>query len=122
MANIASDGIPAIKHFISICGFTDVHINAIVNTKDIKDIDALANVYLNDIKRMTENLSHLPINRGGAYIGPGATTNLTALIWWIQDSRAQGLVPDPNAWNEDVLNEVCQGMKLERQSCDSVSE
>ena len=71
---------------------------------------------------MTENLSRLHINRGGAYIGTGATTNLTALILWIQDSRAQGLVPYPNTWNENVINDVCQHMNLERQSHDSVSE
>ena len=54
---------------------------------------------------MTENLSRLHINLGGAYIGTGDTTNLTDLIWWIQDSRAQGLVLDPNALNENVLND-----------------
>ena len=81
MADITSDGIPEIQHFITICGFTDVQINAIVDTEGIQDIDALANVYLKDIKRMTENLSRLPINWGGAYIGTGATTNITALIW-----------------------------------------
>ena len=94
----------------------------IVNTEGIYDIDALNNVYLKDVKRMTENLSCLHINRGGAYIGTGSTTNLTALIWWIQDSRDQGLVPDPNAWNENVLNDARQRMNLERQSCDSASE
>ena len=71
---------------------------------------------------MTENLSRLHINQGSAYIVTGATTNLTALIWWIQDSRAQGLVPDPNAWNENVLNNARQRMNLERQSRDSASE
>ena len=35
MANIASDGIPAIQHFITICGFTAVQISAIVNTEGI---------------------------------------------------------------------------------------
>ena len=81
MVNIASDGIPAIQHFITICGFTAVQINSIVNTEGIHDIDALDNVYLKDVKRMTENLSRLHINWGGAYIGTGVTTNLTALIW-----------------------------------------
>ena len=52
MADITSDGIPEIQHFITICGFTDVQINAIVDTEGIQDIDALANVYLKDIKRM----------------------------------------------------------------------
>ena len=122
MANIASNGIPVIQHFITICGFAAVHINDLVKTEGIQDIDALNNVYLKDVKRMTENLSHLHINRGGAYIGTGATTNLTALIWWIQDSRAQGLVPDPNAWNENVINDARQRMNLERQSRDSASE
>ena len=77
MANIASDGIPAIQFIITICGFTAVHINAVVNTEFIQDIDALNNLYLKDVKRMTENLSRLHINRGGAYIGTGAKTNLT---------------------------------------------
>ena len=122
MTNIASDGIPAIHHFITICGFTNVHISDIVYTEGIHDIDALASVYLNDIKMMTENPSRLPINRGGAYIGTGATTNLTALIWWIKYSRAQGLVTDTDAWNEHVLNNAHQHMNLERQSRDSVSE
>ena len=122
MANIASDGIPAIQHFITICGFTAIQSNYIVNTEGIQDIDALNNVYLKDVKRMTENLSRLHINRGGAYIGTGATTNLTALIWWIQDSRVQELVPDPNAWNENVLNDARQRMNLEHQSRDSASE
>ena len=122
MANIASDGIPAIQHFIIICGFTAVQINTIVNTEGIHDIDALDNVYLKDVKRMTENLSRLHINRGGAYIGTGSTTNLTALIWWVQDSRDQGLVPDTNTWNENVLNKSCQRMNLERQSRDLASE
>ena len=71
---------------------------------------------------MTENLSRLHINRGGAYIGTGDTTNLTDLIWWIQYSRAQGLVPDPKAWNGNVLNEALQRMDLECQSRDSASE
>ena len=71
---------------------------------------------------MTENLSRLHINQDGSYIETGATTNLTALIWWIQDSRAQGLVPDPNAWNDNVLNDARQRMNLERQSRDSASE
>ena len=71
---------------------------------------------------MTENLSRLHINRSGAYIGTGATTNLTALIWWIQDSRAQWLVTDPNAWNENVINNARQRMNLERQYRDSASE
>ena len=44
MANIASDGIPEIHNFITICGFTAVQINAIVNTEGIQDIDALNNV------------------------------------------------------------------------------
>ena len=99
MANIASDGIPAIHHFVTIYGFTALQINAIVNTEGIQDIDTLNNVYLKYVKRMTENLSRLHINWSGSYIGTGATTNLTVLIWWIQDSRAQGLLPDPNAWN-----------------------
>ena len=99
MANIASDGIPEIQHFITICGFTAVQINAIVNTEGIQDIDALDNIYLKDIKIITENLSRLHINRGGAYIVTEATTNLISLVWWIQDSRSQGLVLDPNAWN-----------------------
>ena len=77
MANIASDGIPEIQHFITIFGFTAVQINAIVNTEGIQDIDAIKNVYLKYVKRMTENLSRLHINRGGAYIGTGAKTNLT---------------------------------------------
>ena len=122
MANIASNGIPVIQHFIAICGFTAVHINAIVNTEGIQDIDALNNVYLKDVKRTTEKLPHLHINRGGAYVGTGDTTNLTALIWWIQDSRAQELVPDPNAWNKNVLNNARQRMNLDRQSRDSSSE
>ena len=46
MANIESDGIPAIQQFIIICGFTAVQINAIINTEGIQDIDALKNVYL----------------------------------------------------------------------------
>ena len=71
---------------------------------------------------MTEEISRLLINRGGTYIGTGDTTNLTALIWWIQDSRAQGLVPDPNTWNENVLNYAHQRMNLERKSRDLVSE
>ena len=108
MANISSDGIPLIQHFITIWGCTAVHINTIVNTKGIQDIDALNNVYLKDVKRMTENLSRLHINRGGAYIVTGATTNLTALIWWIQDSRTQGLVPDTSAWNENVLTTLAR--------------
>ena len=118
MANIASDGIPEIQHFITICGFTAVQINAIVNTEGIQNINALNNLYLKDIKRMTENLSRLLINRGDAYIGTGATTNLAALIWWIQDSRAQRLVPDPNTWNQKILNDDHQRMNLERQSRD----
>ena len=122
MANIASDGIPVIQNFITICGFTAVQINAIVDFEGIQDIDALNNVYLKDVKRMTENLSCLHINRGGAYIGNRATTNLTGLIWWIQDSRAQGLVPDPNAWNENILNDTRQCMNIERQYRDSLSE
>ena len=122
MANIASDGIPAIQHFITICGFAAVQINDLVKTEGIQDIDALNNVYLKDVKMMTQNLSRLHINRGGAYIGTGATTNLKDLIWWIQDSRAQGLLPDTNAWNENVLNDACQSMNLERQSRDSESE
>ena len=80
MANIASDGIPVIQHFITICGFTAVQIKAIVNTEGIHDINALDNLYLKDVKRMTENISRLLINRGGAYIVTGATTNITALI------------------------------------------
>ena len=107
MANIASDGISEIQHFITICGFTAVQINAIVSTEGIQDIDALDNVYLKGVKRMTENLSRLHINRGGAYIGTGSTTNLTALIWWIQDSRAQGLLSDPNTWNKNILSDAC---------------
>ena len=122
MANIASDGIPAIQHFITICGFTAIQSNYIVNTEGIQDIDALNNVYLKDVKRMTENLSHLHVNWGGAYIGTGVITNLTSLNWWIQDSRAQGLVPDPNAWNKNVTNDACQRMNLERQSHDLASE
>ena len=122
MANIASDGIPQIQHFITICGFTAVHINAIINTEGIQDIDALINVYLKDVKRMTENLSRLHINQGGAYIGTGATANLTALIWWVQYSKDQRLVPDTNTWNENVLNNSRQRMNLERQSRDSAPE
>ena len=122
MANIAYDGIPATQHFIAIFGFTAVQINVIATNEGIQDIGPLDNVYLTYIKRMTDNLSRLLINRGGAYIGTGATTNLMALIWWIQDSRAQGLVPDPNAWNENVLNDACQRMNLERQYRDLLSE
>ena len=113
MANIASDGIPEIQNFITICGFT---------AGGIQYINALDNVYLKDVKGMTENLSRLHINWGGAYIGNGATTNLTDLILWIQESRAQRLVPDPNTWNQKILNDDHQRMNLERQSCDSVSE
>ena len=112
MANITSGWIPVIQHFINICGFTAVQINAIFNTEVIQDINTLDKVNLKDVKRTIENLSRLHINRGGAYIGTGATTNLTALIWWIQDSRDQGLVPDPNAWNENVLNDDRQRMNL----------
>ena len=75
MANIASGGIPAIQNFITICRFTTVQTNAIVNTEFIQDIDTLNNVYLQDVKRITENLPRLHINWGGAYIGTGATTN-----------------------------------------------
>ena len=106
----------------TICGFTAVQINTIVDTEGIQDIDALNNVCLKDVKRMTENLSLLRINQGGAYIGTGDTTDITALIWWIQYSRAQGLVPDPNAWNKIVLNNARQSMNLKLQSCDSASE
>ena len=80
MANIASDGIPEIQHFVTISRFTALQINAIVNTEGIKDIDALNNIYLKDVIRMTKKLSRLHINWGGAYIGTGATTNLTDLI------------------------------------------
>ena len=65
MANITSDGIPEIQHFIYICGFTAVQINASVNTEGIQDIYAFKNVYLKDVKRMTDNLSCLHINRAG---------------------------------------------------------
>ena len=57
MANIASNGIPAIQNFITICGFTAVQINAIVDFEGIQDIDALNNVYLKDVKSMNENRS-----------------------------------------------------------------
>ena len=122
MANITSDGIPAIQNFITMCGFTAVHINNIVNTEGIQDIDPLDSVYLKDVKRMTENLSRLHINRGGAFIGTGSTTNLTALIWLIHDSRDQGLVPDANSWNENVINNARQRMNLELQSREMASE
>ena len=51
MANIASDGIPAIQHFITIFGFTAVQINATFNTEGIQDIDAIDNVYFKKMSR-----------------------------------------------------------------------
>ena len=80
MANIASDGIPEIQHFNTIHRLTAVHIIAVINTEGIQDIEALNNIYLKDVKRMNDNLSRLHINRGGAYIVTGATTNLMNLF------------------------------------------
>jgi hypothetical protein len=73
---------------------------------------------LGDIKQMTENLSRLSVNRGGAYIGVSLTATIKALIWWIQDANAQGSTVDPNEWNAEALNNARQRMLLEKQGRD----
>jgi hypothetical protein len=67
---------------------------------------------------MTENLSRLAVNRGGAYIGTSVTTKIKALIWWVQDAQAQGNAVDPNDWIEAALNNARKGILLEKQGRD----
>jgi hypothetical protein len=93
---IPMDGADAIQHFLEVCNLSADQMDAVMDTKGIQDIALLSNIHIGDIAKMMENLSRLPITRGGAYIGTGATSNLKALIWWVQDNLAQGLIIDPN--------------------------
>jgi hypothetical protein len=117
-ALVPMDGVPAIRHLLSICTLTIVQSDAIMNTEGIQSVAMLTNITLGDVNKMTENLSRLPINRGGAYIGTGATTNIKALIWWAQDIIAQGLIVDPNDWDEVTLDDSRQRMVLQKQARD----
>ena len=115
---IPMDGRPAITHLLTICGLSDVQRAAVMNIEGITTLAALQNIYLSDVKQMTENLSRLAVNRGGAYIGTGLTANIRALIWWAQDIRAQGETINPNDWNAGALDDARQRMLLERQGRD----
>jgi hypothetical protein len=117
-ALVPMDGVPAIRHMLSICTLTVVQRDAIMDTEGIQSVAMLTNITLGDVNKMTENLSRLPINRGGAYIGTGATTNIKALIWWAQDIIAQGLIVDPNDWDEVTLDDSRQRMVLQKQARD----
>ena len=64
-AIIPMDGVPAIQHLLMICNLNAGQRTAIMDTKGIQDIALLSNIHIGDIAKMTENLSRLPINRGG---------------------------------------------------------
>jgi hypothetical protein len=104
-ALVALDGAPAIQHMLNIL-------------ERIADIDAIKNIFLGNVQQMTENLSRQAVNRGGAYIGMSATTKIKALIWWVQDARAQGNAVDPNNWDEAALDDARKRMHLEKQGRD----
>jgi hypothetical protein len=114
---VAMDGGPAVEHLLTIGGLPVAQRNAVMNVEGIQTIAALHNIFPGDVKQMTENLSRLAVNRGGAYIGVSITASIKALIWWIQDSNTQGSV-DPNNWNADALNDDRQRMLLEKQGHD----
>jgi hypothetical protein len=115
---IPMDGVPAVQHLLTICNLSAGQMTAVMDTEGIQDIALLSNIHIGDIAKMTENLSRLPINRGGAYIGTGATSNLKALIWWVQDHLAQGLTIDPNDWSAGMLDNARQRMLLQKAERD----
>jgi hypothetical protein len=117
-AAVPMDGVGAIAHLLTICGLADTQRNAVMNVEGITTIAALHNIYLGDVKQMTENLSRLAVNRGGAYIGVSLTASIKALIWWIQDANAQGSPVDPNQWNAEALDNARQRMLLKKQGRD----
>jgi hypothetical protein len=117
------DGLEAVVHMLTVCELTDQQRTAVTTIEGIQDIAALAAIYLGDVKQMTENLSRLAINRGGAYIGTSATAKIKALIWWVQDAHAQGNVVDPNDWwSAEVLDDARKRMLLEKLGCDKVDD
>jgi hypothetical protein len=52
-------GADAIAHLLTICGFSDTQRNSVMNVEGITSIAALHNIYIGDVKQMTENLSRL---------------------------------------------------------------
>jgi hypothetical protein len=103
---------------LDICGLSETQRDAVMDMEGIADIDVIANIFLGDVRQMTENLLRLAVNRGGAYIGTSATTKFKALIWWVQDARAQGNTVDPNNWDEAALDDARKRMLLEKQGHD----
>jgi hypothetical protein len=116
------DRVTAIEHMLDVCGLTLAQRNTVMNIEGIQDIDALANIYLRDVKQMTENLSCLQVNRGGAYFGTSVTAKVKALIWWVQDAQMQGNVIDPNDWDAAILDDARKRMLLEKQGRDKVDD
>jgi hypothetical protein len=117
-APIALVGVDAVRHLLEVCGLSDTQRTAVTDIEGIQDIAALRNIFLGDVKQMTENLSRLSVNRGGAYIGTSLTAKIKALVWWIQDAYAQGETIDPNDWDDALLDDARSRMLLEKQGRD----
>jgi hypothetical protein len=115
---IALDRVETVRHLLEVCGISATQHTAVTDIEGIQDIAALRNIFLGDVKQMTQNLSRLAVNRGGAYIGTSLTAKIKDLIWWIQDAHAQGETFDPNDWDNALLDDARKRMLLEKQGRD----
>jgi hypothetical protein len=64
-AAVPLDGAAAITHLLTICGLSENQREAVMNVEGVTTVADLHNIYLGDVKQMTENLSRLSVNRGG---------------------------------------------------------
>lgn len=121
-APVPDDGIDAIRHLLTVCGFSGAQRTAITHTEGLNDIRSLSTIAPSDVRGLTENLSRLQVQRGGAYIGTYQATNLRALLWWLRDLVAQGTPGVPGDWNNDVLLDARARMDIEKQTKDKTSD
>ena len=70
---------------------------------------------IQDIREMAANLSELPINGRGSYIGDNRTCKLKALLWWVHDCNTLGVIPNPYSFEVSLMNICIQWADIARE-------
>ena len=64
------------------------------------------------------NLQKLAVNRGGSRQGRGQLKKIEALVRWCLERRSSGLILDANAFTQDVMMDMVEKIRLEKDAKD----
>jgi hypothetical protein len=97
------------------CGVTLLGARmAFINVEGLDSLSAFTQLNGDvDVTEMAKRMSTRPANAGRVILGTIQIKRIQALVHWVKDHDKRGLIPQPELWDEDAMNEAMSNKEAE---------